>query len=368
MAVGDTNKIFINGEDIDLVGLTADDLDKLEETFYRIYKPDESKEIYLFIDEVQGFPEWQKWLRTLFDQHKYKIVVSGSTSDLVLDRLHSELRGRAINTLVLPFSFAEYVVAKGGIKYAKHMKIEEHSRLVGALSEFIDYGGYPEVVKATDAALRQDILSALYSTVVQHDIVEKYKIRKIQTFKAFANSLFGSVCRELSVQNMVQWFRSQGTNISSQTAWNYINYAQASFLFFLVYQYSTKIKERGTKPKIYVVDSGMLGLFEPYKAKKLENQVFIELLRRHKDIYYYKSGAADVDFVIVERNTVVELVQVSYSINDYAAYEREVKSLLLASDKLNCKKLTIITFDEEKKIRKDGRIIDVVPAWRWFLG
>ena len=223
--VAESNKVFINCEDIDFVGITTGDLDSLEEAVYRVYKPDETQSIYLFIDEAQTFPEWSRWLRTLFDQRKYKMFITGSTSDLSLNNLPSELRGRAVNTMVLPFSFKEYLSAKS-IASAEYMNANEVSKVVGALSDFLDFGGYPEIVKSEAAVLKNRLLSELYATVIQRDLIEKYSIRKTAVFRAFVNSLFGSACRNVSISAVVNWFEAQGTKISSQTALNYLNYAQ----------------------------------------------------------------------------------------------------------------------------------------------
>jgi hypothetical protein len=158
----------------------------------------------------------------------------------------------------------------------------------------------------------------------------------------------------------------QGTKISSVTALNYLNNAQSAFLFFLIYPYSRKIKERTTKPKLYVSDSGILGLFDTGKGKKIENTVLVELIRRKENIYYYKAKSADVDFVLTKENVPFELIQVSYSINDPETYSRETNSLLEASEKLNCDSLTIVTFNEERNIERNGKNIRVLPAWKWL--
>ena len=365
--VAESNKVFINCEDIDFVGITVGDLYNLEEAIYRVYKPDETKNIYLFIDEAQTFPEWSRWLRTLFDQRKYKMFITGSTADLSLDNLPSELRGRAVNTMVLPFSFKEYLNAKGVIT-AEYLNANEAGRVVDTLSEFLDFGGYPEIVKSEDSVLKHRLLSELYATVIQRDLMEKYSVKKTAVFRAFINSLFGSACRNIAISALVNWFAAQGTKISSQTALNYLSYAQSAFLFFLVYPYSRKIKERNTKPKLYVSDSGILGLFEPDKGKKLENAVLVELVRSRQNVHYYKSASADVDFVLTKENRAYELIQVCYSINDPTTYTREINSLLTASEQLNCDNLTVVTFNENKTIKQDTKVVKVTPAWKWLLG
>ncbi len=366
LEIPESNKVFISCEDIDFVGITSGEFDNLEAAIYRVYGPSGKYPIYLFIDEVQTFPEWPRWLRTLFDQRKYRLFVTGSTSELSLDALPSALRGRAVNTMVLPFSFKEYLAVRG-VGYTKYMGADEKGVLANALTLFIEFGGYPEIARAGDNELRQAMLSELYATVIQRDMIEKYKIRKVTIFKSFINALFGSACRNLSPQTLVRWFGSQGVRISTQTALNYIGYARNAFLFFLVYPYSRKIKERNTKPKLYVSDSGILGLFEQDRGKKLENAVLIELKRRNKSVFYYKSAAADVDFVLTEGNGVGELIQVSYGISDPTTFEREIESLTKAAEDLHCSNLTVVTFDEEKIIKNGGKNIKVVPAWKWLL-
>ena len=361
-----SNKVFINCEDIAFAGITVNDLSRLEEAIFRVYKPDEAKGIYLFIDEVQTFPEWSRWVRTLFDRRRYRIFITGSTSELSLDKLPSELRGRAVNTLVLPFSFREYLRTKR-IAVEEYMKPDETARVVVALSEYLEFGGYPEIVKSEGPSLKRILLSELYATVIQRDLLERYGIRKTALFKAFLNSLFGSACRDVSIPAAVDWFEAQGNKISSMTAFNYLNYSQSAFLFFLVYPYSRKIKERNTKPKLYVSDSGVLGLFEVDRGKLLENAVLVELIRRRENVHYYRTKSVDVDFVITKDNRPYELIQVSYSINEPGTYVREISSLLKAGKKLNCGSFTVITFNEERDITLNGRVINVRPAWKWFL-
>ncbi len=88
----------------------------------------------------------------------------------------------------------------------------------------------------------------------------------------------------------------------------YVPKSQNVFLFFLIYNYSRKIKERNTKPKIYPVDQGILGLFDNDEGKSLENIVLIELIRRKKEIYYYKTNNVDIDFVIRLNNNLEQLI------------------------------------------------------------
>lgn len=362
--VPEGNKIYINCEDIDFEGIQASDLDKVEEAMLRIYKPDLKLSIYLFIDEVQKFPSWDSWIRTLFDEHSYKITISGSSSELSTERMSSALRGRAINTLVMPFSFKEYCNVKG-IKQEKYMKSTQSAALVSGLEEYIDYGGYPTVIEAANKELKVLILQELYTTVLQRDIIEKCGIKNQGTLRAFINAASGSACRQLAIPNLVEWFRSQKMELALQTAHNYVEAARNVFLFFLIYPYSKKPKERNTKPKLYLPDPGLLEIVGADRSKKLENAVFVELLRRGRQIYYYGKDQ-EVDFVIASRK-VDKLIQVAYSINDPETFAKETTALFKASEALGCNDLTIITFNEERKISLGAKRIKVIPAWKWLL-
>ena len=362
----DSNKIFINGEDIDFEGMASSDLETVERAIFTAYSPDTSRDIYLFIDEVQNFPSWGRWLRTLSDQHRYRIIVSGSSSELSTDELPSELRGRAINTLVLPFSFGEYLGACG-IRYGERERTDEAGALASRFRDYLEHGGYPLVVEADTPELKKLILRELYETVLQRDVIEKHRIRKSPVLRAFINAMLGSACRSVSPTAVAEWFSSQKISMSPQTGINYLNYAREVFLFFFLYPYSRKPKQRNTRPKLYLPDSGLLGLADADLSKRLENQVYVELARRSERISYLDTGTSEVDFVVEGNKGVKELIQVSYTINDPGTYARETDALLDASLKLKCDKLTILTFDEERTIKAGEHTIKVMPAWRWML-
>jgi predicted AAA+ superfamily ATPase len=357
------NRVFINGEDIDLEGIATKDLDSIETAIFNVYSPSQDQPIYLFIDEVQNLPSWQRWIRTLYDQHRYSIVISGSTSDLTTDKLSSALRGRALNLLILPFSFKEFCRIKG-IKTSAYAP-REISVLTAALTEFLEFGGYPDVIKAEGNALKSTILNDIYNTMITRDMIEVRKIRKTKVFKQFLSIAAASTCRNISTSNIVEWFLSQKISISHKTVLDYMAFAEEAFLFFLLYPYSRKPKVRNTKPKLYLCDSGLITGGEA--SKKLENQVLIELIRRGKKVFYYKSAAADVDFVVAKSDKVDQLIQVSYSIKDPNTYARETSSLMTAANELSCSALTILTFNETGEIEKEGKKIKVLPAWKFFL-
>ena len=361
------NKVYLNGEDVGFEGMGADGLSKVEEAVFRLYRPDANAEVRLFIDEVQRFPSWARWLRTLHDTGKYKIMITGSTSELSTDRLPSTLRGRALNALVLPFSFAEFLRARG-LEPEGYLSPEKAGAVAAHADEYVAYGGYPTVVLAEGAPLKLRILQELFDTVVQRDLIERLKVRSQSQLRAFMAAVLGSACRPLSVRSISRWLETEGLKVGRQTALNYLDGAEDVFMIRRVYPHSAKPKERKVNPKVYALDSGFLALVGGDLSKRLENQVFVELVRRGSAVSYWKGRASgrEVDFVVEDRGGV-QLLQVSSSIGDAATHSREVGALLEASDELGAERLAIVTSGEERSLREGGKDVEVVPAWKWFL-
>ena len=364
-----SNKVFVNGEDVGFEGITADGLPKIEEAIFRRHRPDQTKEIWLFIDEVQSFPSWPRWLRTLHDTGRYRMMVTGSTSELSTDRLPSVLRGRALNSLVLPFSFVEVLRSKG-IGLERDLPPERAGEVASLADEYVEYGGYPMVVLAEGRQLKQRILQELFDTVVQRDMLELLKARNPSLMRAFVLALLGSACRPLSIRSVSRWLESEGLKMAPQTAINYLEGAESVFMLRRLHPYSRKPRERGVNPKVYALDSGFLALIGADASKRLENQVFVELVRRGGELSYWKgkTSGREVDFVVGDPGSGGELVQVATTISEPATYSREVKALTEAANDLDCDRLTIVTSKEDKVLNEGGKRITAVPAWKWFLG
>lgn len=123
--------------------------------------------------------------------------------------------------------------------------------------------------------------------------------------------------------------------------------------------------------KIYLVDNGLLSLqgIRDY-GRFIENVVFIELKRKHKeDLFYYKSTSGrEIDFVIKNGKRITELIQVCYSLDDFVTKEREIKALLQGSEELHCNDLLVITWDYEADEIVSGKRIRYIPLSHWLIG
>ena len=157
-----------------------------------------------------------------------------------------------------------------------------------------------------------------------------------------------------------------------------MDYLSQAFLVQLLTRHSFKSKERIRNQKAYIVDSGLHGnrdnaLAPENMGWRLENVVYIELLRRcahlYQDVYYYKPTprAKEIDFVVCNQNKVVELIQVAYEIDNQKSFGRETSSLVKASDALSCNNLTLIAFSDTRDVEVNGKTIHIISALDWLL-
>lgn len=166
--------------------------------------------------------------------------------------------------------------------------------------------------------------------------------------------------------------------VTDNTIRKYIDYLRQAFLVQTLTKHSYKSKERIRNAKAYIIDPGLQNNRENSFAPenigwRLENVIFIELLRRcandYLDLYYYKANARskEVDFVICNQNKPIELIQVAYEIDNVKTFNREVSSLINASETLKCDKLSLIAFAETHDIELHGKIIHIISAIEWLL-
>jgi len=127
--------------------------------------------------------------------------------------------------------------------------------------------------------------------------------------------------------------------------------------------------------KTYVVDNGFVTAkavqHSPNSGKLMENLVFTELVKRgnepNRELFYYKTrNDREIGFVLKNGYEIVELIQVAYESTDRDVEDREVKALIEASGELDVTKLTVITWNEKREVKKEGKTIQFIPLWEWL--
>jgi predicted AAA+ superfamily ATPase len=352
---------YLNLDDERLIGMTASDLDQLIEALYGVYGKFER----LILDEIQNVEGWQLFVNRL-QRNNFKVILTGSNSKLLSSELATHLTGRYSVIELLPFSFKEFLAAKG-VNTREIITAKDKGLINGFFEQYLTCGGFPDIIAGES---KYPYISTLFNAIVTRDIMYRHKIWHIRSLREMAVWLAGNSSTEISYNRLKKIFNLGSDN----TAKNYISFMEEAWLFLTLPKFSFKNQESLRYRKIYMVDIAFFSLAgaltTPNQGHLLENIVFLELFRRRQtsqyELYYYKK-TAEVDFVIYQNRTVLELIQVCWTIRDTKTRNREVRALQTAALELNPQKMTIVTMDEKLEIPVDGKTIEVVPVTEWLI-
>ncbi|OQB09303.1 MAG: hypothetical protein BWY21_00812 [Parcubacteria group bacterium ADurb.Bin216] len=345
---------YINFDDERLMDFEVSDFDSLL-TVWR--KSRLSKNI--FIDEIQNVDKWERFIRRVYEEG-YKVFITGSNAKLLSSELSTHLTGRYFKIELYPFSFKEVLLFN-----SIDSSILSSDNRVEIIKKFDDYlisGGFPEFIKYGD----EEFLKRTYEDVVYKDIITRFGIREVSAFREMSNFLFTNFTKPIGYHSIAKTLGMK----SPVSARNYVGFLQESYLVFELFKYDYSLKKQFTSDKkIYVIDNGMRNTiafsFSEDRGRFLENLVFIELKRRGHDVYFSK-GKSECDFLIKEKNKVVSVIQVCYSL-EKENEEREINGLIEAANRNGLDNGLILTYGNEKEFKQDDVIIKVVPTWKWLL-
>jgi len=352
---------YVNFDDERLTGLKAEDLNFLLESLYTVYGDFE----HLLLDEIQNVDGWHLFVNRLL-RNKIKIILTGSNSNLLSREMASHLTGRYASIELLPFSFGEYLKVK--MPQMKNINTAKDKGLaMNIFNEYMVNGGFPEVVRGES---KKPYVANLFEAIVTKDIIYRYNIRHVRTFREISMWLTGNYGAELSYNRIKNIFDLGSEN----TAKNYVSYLEDAWLFIGLSKFSYKKQESLRNRKFYLSDTSFAELAgqsgSENTGRLLENVAMLHLLRnrlRHGyEVFYYKT-TVEVDFLIYHQRTVRELIQVTVSLEDKKTKNREVRALITANRQLKAERLTIITLNEEGTIDKEGVTIKVKPVIKWLL-
>ena len=320
---------------------------------------------YLLLDEVQNLDNWDLWVSKLY-RNGVNMVITGSNAKLLSSEMATVLTGRYLQVQMYPFSLGEFFDYFQLHPSRSEVKTQQ---LKQAQDDYLRNGGYPETVEAR--SITQSYLSTLFDSIVWKDVAKRHKVRNVTDLNDLAMYLVSNFCNPLSYNDV-----ATDLGLSSvSTTKKYMGYLNEPYLFFYLPRYNNKLKLMKKAPqKVYLVDNGFVAAkafsLSENLGRLLENQVFVELLRRgydtEKSLFYYRSrNDKETDFVTRTGNRIESLILVCYDLSSPKTEKREVDSLIECAGELKCDNLYIITWDEERTIEKDGYVIQVVPVMRW---
>lgn len=321
---------------------------------------------YLLLDEVQNLDNWDLWVSKLY-RNGVNMVITGSNAKLLSSEMATVLTGRYLQVQMFPFSLGE-VFEWNKLRLSPSQEDVSATRMVWQ-ADYLRNGGYPETVEAR--SITQSYLSTLFDSIVWKDVAKRHKVRNVTDLNDLAMYLVSNFCNPLSYNDV-----ATDLGLSSvATTKKFMGYLNEPYLFFYLPRYNNKLKLMKKAPqKVYLVDNGFVGAkafsLSDNLGRLLENQVFVELLRRgydtEKSLFYYRSrNDKETDFVLRSGNRIETLIQVCYDLSSPKTEKREVDSLVECAGELKCNHLMIITWEEERVIEKNGYRIEVVPVREW---
>lgn len=317
---------------------------------------------YIFLDEIQKVPFFEKVVDSLYVKPDVDIYITGSNAYLLSGDLATLLTGRYVEIKMLPLSFREFLDVTG---------------LDGerGLAEYLQNGGLPYIAAMDRTAEKVDIyLEGIYNTVIVRDIEDrqarregegaKRKISDIALLKTIAKYLASVVGSPVSVRSITNYLASSGRKISPNTVNDYVEALTESFIFYPVERFDIVGKQLlKVNRKYYIVDLGLRNHILPRRnydlGFSLENLVFFELLRRGYRVTMGKAGNAEVDFV-AEKQGVYTYFQVTADMSAEETFLREITPLESIRD--NYKKI-ILTADRLTPGNYNGIQVKYLPDW-----
>ena len=317
---------------------------------------------YILLDEVQNLDAWDLWVSELYRKGK-NLVITGSNARMLSSEMATVLTGKYLQVEMLPFSLEEFFDWN---KIDLHsVKPEQRTDSQILMDDYLRNGGYPEVVASRQ--LTRSYLDTLFDSIIWKDVAKRHNVRNVTDLNNLAMYLVSNFCNPVSANELTAELGFSSVNTTKK----YMDYLHEPYIFYYLSRYNNKLKLMKKAPrKVYVVDNGFVASkafsLSDNLGRLLENQVFIELIRRGYDVektmFYYRSrNDKEVDFVLRKGTSIECLVQVCYDMSSPKTEKREVDSIIECAGELKCSNLVIVTYNDKRIIEKDGYKIEVVP-------
>ncbi len=359
--------LYFNFDDEGVVGRNKFDYDELMKELHLAYGETKTA----LFDEIQNLPKWELFVNRL-QRAGYNLILTGSNANLLSQELATALTGRHIPIEIMPFNFKEFLAAKNFELMPNKLSLpEEKAKLLKLAESYLLSGSFPEVVvKDLDP---KGYLSVLFDSLLFKDVVKRHRVRFSEQIGNLGSYLMNNFANPYTLRKLTRALDFK----SDITLEKYLRYLIEAYAVFSLRRYSFKTDERLRSPqKIYAVDNGLVTAkavqHSPDSGRLMENLVFIELVKRdfepNRDLFYYQTrNKREIDFVVKNGMEIIELIQVCYEAISRDVEQREIKALAEASEELKVKKLTILTWDEKRKIEQNGRTINFKPLWEWLF-
>lgn len=353
--------VYINFDDERLYDMKVEDFDLILQAYSTMYdcKP------LLFFDEIQNIQGWEHFARRLANQ-KYRVFITGSNAKMLSRDIATTLGARYFDEKIYPYSFKEYLGAKGIILEDNWEYGKQRNLVQLQFEEYFKWGGFPELLLYQN---KRHWLNGLYEKIVLGDVIQRNNIKNEYGLRLAIKRLAENVMQPTAYNRLANMVKSTGASTSTASIIDYVRLIKDACLMFSLDNYASKFTEKETAKKHYFTDNGLLSIFlTDSKSPLLENLVAITLNKKYNrdtempHLYYYNRNI-EVDFYVPEEGLAI---QVSYTLEDADTRKRETSALVALHQLHPLRKAIIITYDEEETIEAEGLQIEVIPIWKWL--
>lgn len=362
------NILFINFEDPRFIhDLDVALLEQIKSVYVEYLSPDTKP--YIFLDEIQNIPLWEKWVNKEYELGLSHIVLSGSNSSLLSSEIASTLSGRYLSVDVYPLSFSEYIDFRGMVVVNKLDLINAKIDLQRFFEMYLKNGAFPKTLEYDQMQIKE-LLVTYKDSILLKDIVARYQLKEFGTLEEIASFLLANSGILQSITKIKNHF-----HISYDMARNYVEYLCKAYMLFEVPKFDYSLRKQNVNDKkYYSVDLGLSNILRvphlQHRGSNIETVVFLELLRRGYKVYYYKTANGwECDFIIEKDMKIEALVQVTLSLKDEKTKIRELRSFARTIEELQLNDVHCLVVSEESSGTEvyDGLEIEVVNILEWLL-
>lgn len=359
------NILFVNLEDPRFVNhLSVALLEQIKDVYLEYLAPEGKP--YIFLDEVQNIPFWEKWVNKEYELKLSHLAVTGSNSSMLSGEIASTLSGRYLSVEVLPLSFKEFLEFRHIMLTNKLDFVNKKIEINRAFEEFIKYGGFPKVLEYSEHE-KNELLLTYKDSILLKDIVARYKLNNFTTLEEIAAYLLANTGIIQSTSKIKNNFK-----ISFDMASNYVEYLRNAYMVYEVKKFDYSLKKQNLNDrKYYSADLGLANLYRvgnlQFRGDDLETIVYLELLRRGYKVYYYKTSSnQEIDFVLEHENKIVELIQVSKTLENEKTKKREMDVFYKTIEELKLLDVKCTVISENKSAKIDDTI-NMINILEWLL-
>ncbi|MDI6731020.1 MAG: ATP-binding protein [Candidatus Margulisbacteria bacterium] len=336
------------------------------------------KKRYIFLDEVQSFPGWHKWIKTFYDRNpSIKFILSGSASITLQNEANQFLRGRTFELSLFPLDLNEFLALSG--QRQSYSSLEDllkltpieistmGKKIMPLFKEYALVGGFPEWFQAKPFGIEawfNSLISDVPKKSIYEDIAKLYGIKSPRMLELILTFIISHQSQILAYETI-----NEAVGLDRATLVNYIEFLKSSYLLIDILKFA-KIKEQlKAKKKFLAVDQGLRNaILKDYKIQEenigfiIENMVGIKCSQAAGQGVYYWRNNGEIDFIL--KGQAVSPLEVKYK---NQIKKEDLSSILFFLNKMKLPKGMVITKDLFQKKTIDNKQIIFVPAWLFLL-